>query len=210
MESYKTDFIKFILKKKILSVGSFKLKSGIYSKYFFNFGLFNKGKDLCFLGKIYAKAIIDLKIKFNLIFGPAYKGIPIILSTAIELAKKYKLNIGYCFNRKEKKKHGEQGILVGDKIKGNVLILDDVITTGTSIKESIKIINKYKYAKVNYILVAIDRKENIFDKKSFRYNNISSYKKHLSIFSIITISDIISYLRKNKKQYSDYWNVIID
>ncbi|WP_343189432.1 orotate phosphoribosyltransferase [Buchnera aphidicola] len=192
MNNFKKKFIKFIIKKKALKFGTFKLKSGKISPYFFNSSVFKKPKDIIKLSEFYTKIIINSKIKFNLLFGFSYKGIPIVISTIITLFKKYNINIPYCFNRKEKKKHGEKGKLIGSSIKNKkIIILDDVLTSGITIQKNIKIFKKK--AKINAIIVAFDRQEK---KKN---SIIKKIQKKIKIITIININDIIKYLKKNKK-----------
>ena len=181
-------------KKKILNFGKFILKSGRTSPYFFNSSLLYTGQDISKIGFFYARAIIDLNIKFDMLFGTAYKGIPIVVSTAIALKNKYNLNIPYSFNRKEEKKYGEKGRLVGTKIKNKkIIILDDVITSGISIDHAIKIIEN-EQAEISSIFVLLDRKE----KTNNNLYSIKNKKKY-KVNSIITINDFISYLSEEKK-----------
>ena len=136
MKPYQRQFIEFALSKQVLKFGEFTLKSGRKSPYFFNAGLFNTGRDLALLGRFYAEALVDSGIEFDLLFGPAYKGIPIATTTAVALAEHHDLDLPYCFNRKEAKDHGEGGNLVGSALQGRVMLVDDVITAGTAIRES--------------------------------------------------------------------------
>lgn len=131
MKPYQRQFIEFALSKQVLKFGEFTLKSGRKSPYFFNAGLFNTGRDLALLGRFYAEALVDSGIEFDLLFGPAYKGIPIATTTAVALAEHHDLDLPYCFNRKEAKDHGEGGNLVGSALQGRVMLVDDVITAGT-------------------------------------------------------------------------------
>ena len=140
MKQYQRQFIEFALNKQVLKFGEFTLKSGRKSPYFFNAGLFNTGRDLALLGRFYAEALVDSGIDFDLLFGPAYKGIPIATTTAVALAEHHDLDLPYCFNRKEAKTHGEGGNLVGSPLQGRVMLVDDVITAGTAIRESMEII----------------------------------------------------------------------
>ncbi|NIH16860.1 MAG: orotate phosphoribosyltransferase [Buchnera aphidicola (Periphyllus lyropictus)] len=192
MKEIKKKFIKFILKKKILIFGNFILKSKIKSPYFFNISSLSTGKDLYTLGKFYAKTLIKLNIKFDSLFGIAYKGIPILIATVIALKNKFNINVPYSFNRKETKTYGEKGNIVGNLIKGKIIIIDDVFTSGTAIKNAIKIIKKYKDIKIKHILLSLDRKE-------FKELNLSKNKRKKNSFqisSIININDIIHYLKK--------------
>ncbi|WP_343190288.1 orotate phosphoribosyltransferase [Buchnera aphidicola (Mollitrichosiphum nigrofasciatum)] len=198
MNNIKKNFIKFAIKKKALKFGQFNLKSGRVSPYFFNSSVFYKGKDIYKLSNFYAQTIINSKLKFDTLFGLSYKGIPILTSVILTLFKKYNLNIPYCFNRKEKKKYGEKGILIGDDIsKKKIIILDDVITAGTTIQKIKKIIPKE--TKISAIITAFNRKE---------YNSKIKQKKD-KIISIIDIKDIIKFL-KNNKIMSKELEIIID
>ncbi|EGO1767185.1 orotate phosphoribosyltransferase, partial [Salmonella enterica subsp. diarizonae serovar Rough:-:-] len=136
MKPYQRQFIEFALNKQVLKFGEFTLKSGRQSPYFFNAGLFNTGRDLALLGRFYAEALVDSGIEFDLLFGPAYKGIPIATTAAVALAEHHDKDLPYCFNRKEAKDHGEGGNLVGSALQGRVMLVDDVITAGTAIRES--------------------------------------------------------------------------
>ncbi|MFP3014637.1 MAG: orotate phosphoribosyltransferase [Arsenophonus sp.] len=194
MKCYQGEFIKFAMKKKALEFGEFTLKSGRKSPYFFNVGLFNTGRDLATLGHFYAQAFMYHNPVCDIIFGPAYKGIPIVTTTAIALFNYYQLDIPYCFNRKEVKKYGDGGKLVGSPLKGNVVIIDDVITAGTTIKEYSEIIKQHS-AKLSAVIVSLDRQEK-------GENNLSAAqeiekKLKCKIFSIITLNCLIDYLSKN-------------
>ena len=140
MKDYQYDFIEFAIHAGVLRFGDFTLKSGRTSPYFFNAGLFNTGEQLARLGRCYAQAISDSGIEFDVLFGPAYKGIPLATATSIALADHHQRNVPWCFNRKESKDHGEGGNLVGAGLQGRILIIDDVITAGTAIRESVEII----------------------------------------------------------------------
>ncbi|MBN3262921.1 orotate phosphoribosyltransferase, partial [Pectobacterium brasiliense] len=130
MKAYQRQFIEFALSKQVLKFGEFTLKSGRISPYFFNAGLFNTGRDLALLGRFYAEALVDSGVAFDLLFGPAYKGIPIATTAAVALAEHHDRDLPYCFNRKEAKDHGEGGSLVGSPLQGRVMLVDDVITAG--------------------------------------------------------------------------------
>lgn len=200
MLDYKKEFIELAITKGILKFGSFTLKSGRISPYFFNAGLFNNGEDLMRLGKCYADAIVEHDIKFDVLFGPAYKGIPLACATAMALAVYHKKNVPWCFNRKEAKDHGEGGNLVGSKLENDVLLIDDVITAGTAIKESDKIIKDNK-ANFKAALIALNRMEKGLGDKSA----ISEVKENLNIevYSIISFDDLLSYIQKDSalKEY---------
>ncbi|HCP29297.1 MAG TPA: orotate phosphoribosyltransferase, partial [Pseudomonas sp.] len=158
MQPYQRDFIRFAIDRGVLRFGEFTLKSGRTSPYFFNAGLFNTGSALAELGRCYAAAIVDSKISFDVLFGPAYKGIPLAATTAVALADQHGQDVPWCFNRKEAKDHGEGGSLVGAPLAGDVLIIDDVITAGTAIREVMQII-KAQQANAAGVLIALNREE---------------------------------------------------
>ncbi|UCX06259.1 orotate phosphoribosyltransferase [Shewanella glacialimarina] len=191
MKAYQREFIEFALERQVLRFGEFTLKSGRTSPYFFNAGLFNTGKDLARLGRFYAAALIDSAIEFDLLFGPAYKGIPIATTTAVALCDHHDVDIPYCFNRKEAKTHGEGGSLVGSELKGKVMLVDDVITAGTAIRESMEIINAHN-AQLAGVLIALDRQE----KGKGELSAIQEVERDFGceIVSIIKLADLINYL----------------
>ncbi|MFN2308232.1 MAG: orotate phosphoribosyltransferase [Gammaproteobacteria bacterium] len=158
MHDYQRDFLRFAIDTEVLRFGSFTLKSGRQSPYFFNAGLFNTGSRLARLGRFYAAAIVDAGIEFDVLFGPAYKGIPLAAATAIALADQHGRDLPYCFNRKEAKDHGEGGNLVGAPLRGRVLIIDDVITAGTAIRESLEIIAAAGATPAG-VVIALNRQE---------------------------------------------------
>ncbi|WCE29828.1 orotate phosphoribosyltransferase [Vibrio sp. SCSIO 43137] len=194
MKTYQREFIEFALQKGVLKFGEFTLKSGRISPYFFNAGLFNTGKDLARLGRFYAAALMDSGISYDVLFGPAYKGIPIATTTAVALADGYDVDTPYCFNRKEAKDHGEGGNLVGSPLDGRIMLVDDVITAGTAIRESMEII-KANGAELAGVLVAIDRQE----KGKGELSAIQEVERDFSckIVSIVSLSDLISYLEEH-------------
>ena len=183
-------FIDLAIKKKVLQFGEFTTKAGRKSPYFFNLGNFNDGESLRELGKYYAQLIVSSNIEFDMIFGPAYKGIPLVSSIVIALME-HNVNIPYCFNRKEIKDHGEGGIIIGAPIYGKVLIIDDVISAGTSINEAVSIINNNN-GNACGIIVAIDRQEKGLSDMSATQD--VSNKFNIPILSIITLDNIIEYL----------------
>lgn len=191
VKAYQREFIEFALERQVLRFGEFTLKSGRTSPYFFNAGLFNTGKDLARLGRFYAAALIDSAIEFDLLFGPAYKGIPIATTTAVALCDHHDVDIPYCFNRKEAKTHGEGGSLVGSELKGKVMLVDDVITAGTAIRESMEIINAHN-AQLAGVLIALDRQE----KGKGELSAIQEVERDFGceIVSIIKLADLINYL----------------
>ena len=191
MKAYQREFIEFALERQVLRFGEFTLKSGRTSPYFFNAGLFNTGRDLARLGRFYASALVDSGIEHDLLFGPAYKGIPIATTTAVALCEHHDIDIPYCFNRKEKKEHGEGGSLVGSELKGRVMLVDDVITAGTAIRESMEIIAAHE-AELAGVLIALDRQE----KGKGELSAIQEVERDFGceIVSIIKLSDLINYL----------------
>jgi len=158
MQDYQRQFLDFALERGALRFGEFTLKSGRKSPYFFNAGLFNSGAALAALGRFYAQAVVDSGIGFDMLFGPAYKGIPLATVAAAALAEHHGRDLPYCFNRKETKDHGEGGNLVGAPLKGRVLIVDDVITAGTAVREAVSIIRAAGAVPVG-LVIALDRQE---------------------------------------------------
>ena len=192
MEQYQKDFVDFTLETGVLKFGEFTLKSGRISPYFFNAGLFNKGSHLSELGKFYAQAIEASSLKFDVLFGPAYKGIPLAAATSIALNDSYNHNVPYSFNRKEAKDHGEGGSIVGHPLEGDILIIDDVITAGTAIREAQDIIRNCG-ANAKGVIVALDRQE----KGKGELSAIQEVEQifGITVLSIINLSHIIDYLK---------------
>jgi orotate phosphoribosyltransferase len=193
MKDYQREFIEFALTKQVLRFGEFTLKSGRTSPYFFNAGLFNTGRDLARLGRFYAQALADSTIEFDLLFGPAYKGIPIATTTAVALADHHDMDIPYCFNRKEAKKHGEGGSLVGSPLEGKIMLVDDVITAGTAIRESMEIIKTHG-AELSGVLIALDRQE----KGQGELSAIQEVERDFAtqVIAIVTLADVVTYLEE--------------
>ncbi|MCK5664504.1 MAG: orotate phosphoribosyltransferase [Thiotrichaceae bacterium] len=189
MHAYQQDFLKFAIAQNVLRFGNFTLKSGRKSPYFFNAGLFNTGNALAQLGGFYAKAIQDSGIEFDMVFGPAYKGIPIVTATAIALAQSR--NIPYCFNRKEVKDHGEGGCIVGAPLTGKVLLIDDVISAGTAIGEAVEIIHAAK-AQLTGVVIALNRQE--CGQTTLSAVEEVKQKYGIPVKSIVTVDDLISFL----------------
>jgi len=191
MQAYQTEFIRFALKHKVLRFGSFKLKSGRVSPYFFNAGLFSSGKILAKLGDFYAQALINSDIKPDMLFGPAYKGIPLAVTCANAAALNYDLDLPICFNRKEAKDHGEGGSLVGANLAGRVLIIDDVITAGTAIREVMPLITNAGGHPCG-VLIALDRKE----KGATNVSAIAQIEQefNIKVISIINLDNLLQYL----------------
>lgn len=197
MQQYQKNFIELALSSQVLKFGEFKLKSGRISPYFFNAGLFNTGRALAELGRCYAQAIVDSHIKYDVLFGPAYKGIPLVAVTAMALALDHDLDVPYAFNRKEKKNHGEGGLIVGAPLAGRVLILDDVITAGTAIREAIDIIDAENATAVA-VVIALDRQEKGQGQRSAVQEVEDDYD--IAVKSIINMSDLIKYLEQQENQ----------
>lgn len=193
MKAYQREFIEFALNKQVLKFGEFTLKSGRISPYFFNAGLFNTGLDLAKLGRFYAAALMDCGVEFDLLFGPAYKGIPIATTTAVALAEHHNRDVPYCFNRKEAKDHGEGGSLVGSPLQGRVMLVDDVITAGTAIRESMEIINA-QGATLAGVMISLDRQERGRGEISAIQEVERDY--HSKVIAIVTLNDVISYLEE--------------
>jgi orotate phosphoribosyltransferase len=158
MKDYQRQFLEFALARQVLRFGEFTLKSGRKSPYFFNAGLFNSGAALAAIGRSYAQAVVDSGIRFDMLFGPAYKGIPLATVAAAALSEHHGIDLPYCFNRKEAKDHGEGGNLVGAPLGGRVLIVDDVITAGTAVREAVSIIRAAGATPVG-LVIALDRQE---------------------------------------------------
>jgi orotate phosphoribosyltransferase len=158
MQAYQQEFLQFALEKGVLHFGEFTLKSGRVSPYFFNAGLFNTGEALARLGRYYARTLVDSGIDFDVLFGPAYKGIPLAAVTAAALYDQHGRDVAWAFNRKEAKDHGEGGTIVGHPLQGRILIIDDVITAGTAIRESMEII-RAQGAEPAGVVIALDRQE---------------------------------------------------
>jgi orotate phosphoribosyltransferase len=202
MKQYQKEFIEFAIERGVLKFGEFTLKSGRTSPYFFNAGLFNQGSDLARLGRFYAAALQDSGVAFDVLFGPAYKGIPIATAAAIALFDSYQKDVPYCFNRKEKKDHGEGGNLVGSPLQGRVMLVDDVITAGTAIRESMEIVQA-NGAELAGVLIALDRQE----KGKGELSAIQEVERdyNATVISIVKLNDVIEYLKDSPDlaQYLD-------
>ena len=194
MEQYQNDFVDFMLEIGALKFGEFTLKSGRVSPYFFNAGQFNQGNHLSQLGQFYAQAIESSGIKFDVLFGPAYKGIPLAAATAIALNDSFNRSVPYSFNRKEAKDHGEGGNIVGHPLERDILIIDDVITAGTAIREAKDIIEA-NGANTKGVVVALDRQE----KGEGELSAIQEVEQNfgIAVVSIINLSHIVDYLKAN-------------
>jgi len=191
MSDFRQAFIQFAIERNVLCFGEFKTKAGRMSPYFFNAGLFNDGDSLRKLGQFYAKAIMAAQLPFDMLFGPAYKGIPLVSTIAIALAEMGH-NYPFCFNRKETKDHGEGGVLVGAPLAGRVLIADDVISAGTSVCESVELIHATGAVPCG-VVIALDRME----RGSGQLSAVQEVKKmhDLPVISIIDLNDLVEYLQ---------------
>ncbi len=193
MENYQREFIEFVIEYEVLCFGQFTLKSGRQSPYFFNSGLLNDGVSLARLGRFYAQAIRAAKIQYDLLFGPAYKGIPLVSSVAIALAENYAVNVPYCFNRKETKDHGEGGTIVGAPLRGRVLVIDDVISAGTSINLAADIIQAAK-SRLAGVAIAFNRQER--GRSTLSAVQEIEQRYQINVISIMTLDTIVEYLEK--------------
>ena len=200
MLDFQQHFLDYCIQRGVLRFGEFTLKSGRVSPYFFNAGLFNTGADLAALGKFYAQAIHHAEVHFDLLFGPAYKGIPLAALTAASLFEQFSINKPYAFDRKEKKDHGEGGQIVGAELQGEILVIDDVITAGTAIRQSMQLIESLG-ARVSAVTIALDRQE----RGQGQSSAIQELEEQgIQVIPIIRLADIMSYLQKqgNKAQLS--------
>ena len=191
MAGQEQQFIEFALERGVLRFGEFTLKSGRKSPYFFNAGLFNTGAALAALGRFYARAIVDSGVRFDVLFGPAYKGIPLAAVTAVALSEHHALDVPYAFNRKEAKDHGEGGTIVGAPLAGRVLIIDDVITAGTAIGEAVDIIRAQGAEPVG-VVICLDRQE----RGAGDASAIDEVKQRhgLEVVTVATLGDLVANL----------------
>ena len=196
LKTAKQRFINLAIESDVLSFGEFELKSGRISPYFFNAGNFDSGKALAILGECYADAIVESGIQADVLFGPAYKGIPLVAATSAALYQKYQLDYPVCFDRKEAKTHGEGGKIVGSDLKGKrVLILDDVITAGTAVSQVVSLIHENEGTLAG-VLVGLDRQEKAVDQNESAIQQLSA-SHGVPVFSIVDLSDIRSHLTEN-------------
>jgi orotate phosphoribosyltransferase len=193
VQDYQRDFLRFALKVGVLRFGDFTLKSGRVSPYFFNAGLFNTGASLARLGRYYATTIVESGLVFDVLYGPAYKGIPLAAVTAAALHDQYSLDVPYAFNRKEVKDYGEGGIIVGHELQGKVLIIDDVISAGTSVRESVNLI-RANGATATGVIIALDRQERGQGERSAIQE--AEQDLELDVVAIVRLSDLESYLEE--------------
>lgn len=202
MQGYQQQFIEFAIERQALKFGEFTLKSGRVSPYFFNAGRFDSGRALDRLGQFYAAAIEQSGLRCDVIFGPAYKGIPLGTALSVALSRDYGQDVPFVFNRKEVKSHGEGGLLVGAPLKGDVLIVDDVITAGTAIREVMDVINQEPAAQAKGVLIALNRQE----KGQGELSAIQEVERDfgLEIISIVSLNQVLDYVSKSSefKQYT--------
>lgn len=191
MKDYQRDFLDFAIRCDALRFGEFTLKSGRVSPYFFNTGLFNTGAKLARLARFYAQAIVESGLAFDLLYGPAYKGIPLAAATVVQLAEHFGRDVPYAFNRKEAKKHGEGGVIVGHPLGGRVLIIDDVISAGTSVRESVDIIRAAGAIPAG-VAIAVDRQERGVAEKSAVQEVEQAFG--LRVINIANLDTLLQYL----------------
>jgi len=205
MQPYQKDFIEFAIAHKVLCFGDFTLKSGRRSPYFFNTGLFSDGASLATLGHFYASAITASGVDFDMLFGPAYKGIPLATSVAIALAGPFRRNVPFCFNRKELKDHGEGGMLFGARLAGKVLIVDDVISAGASVNNSVNIIRQAGAVPAG-VAVAMDRQEQ--GEGPLSAVQETEQRHRIKVISIVTLDNVVEYMEvlKDMKENLDRIN----
>lgn len=206
MRGYKREFIELALELGVLRFGEFTLKSGRVSPYFFNAGLFNTGYAAAKLGRFYAAAIAASNIRFDMLFGPAYKGIPLAALAAASLAEQHDIDVPYSFNRKEAKAHGEGGSIVGAPLSGGVLVVDDVITAGTAVREAHRMISAAG-AKVAGLIISLDRQE----RGRGPYSAVQEIKQSLDIpvISIVQLDDLINILEESS-EYEEFLEPVLN
>ena len=202
-DQFRQDFIAFAIQKEVLRFGEFKTKAGRLSPYFFNAGLFNDGESLMKLGEFYAAAIMQSGVQFDMLFGPAYKGITLVASIAIAFAKNGH-NVPFAYNRKEAKDHGEGGLIVGSPLQGRVIIIDDVISAGTSVRESVQLITAHG-ATASGVAIAIDRQEKGLGELSAVQEVMKN--NQLPVCAIANLQDLMNYL-ENTPQMAQYLQAV--
>jgi orotate phosphoribosyltransferase len=204
MDNFRQEFIEFAIGKQVLLFGEFKTKAGRLSPYFFNSGLFDDGASMGKLAQFYAKAILASQVEFDMLFGPAYKGIPLVATIAVAVADMGR-NVPFAFNRKEAKDHGEGGTIVGAALKGRVLIVDDVISAGTSVRESVNLIRAHGATPAG-VAIALDRQERGQGELSAVQEVSRDYG--LPVTAIATLADLIAYLGVKPEMAQDYARVL--
>lgn len=205
MKDYQQEFIEFALQTGVLRFGEFTLKSGRISPYFFNTGLFQSGQALSRLGRYYAQSMMEADLSFDMMYGPAYKGIPLVAATVIALHTEFGRDVPYAFNRKEVKDHGEGGLIVGAPLQGRVLIIDDVISAGTSVRESVDIIHQAG-AITAAVAISLDRQERGTGEKSA----VQEVQETLScpVNCIVGLEDLVHYLQESGEHQSHLDNIL--
>ena len=206
MRDYQRDFLDFAIGRGVLRFGEFTLKSGRVSPYFFNAGLFDRGAALARLGRCYAAAIMEAGLEFDVLFGPAYKGIPLVATVAIALAEQHGRDLPWCFNRKEAKDHGEGGLIVGAPLQGRVLIVDDVITAGTAIRETMQILTAHNATPAG-VVIALDRQE----RGQGEWSAVQEVERAhgIAVTSIVTLDDLVAYLTE-RPEYAEHLEAMRD
>lgn len=198
MESYKQDFVEFMVRSQVLTFGDFVTKSGRKTPFFINTGRYKTGGELARLGRFYAEAIVgQLGTGYDVLFGPAYKGIPLVVTTAMALAEHHGHDVGFCFNRKEAKDHGEGGVLIGRPLRDGdrVVIVEDVTTAGTSIRETVPLLRAAAKVELTGLIVAVDRQERGQTERSALTELGAEYG--LATLSIVNIDQVVAYLKQN-------------
>ena len=206
MQNYQREFLRFALDIGVLKFGEFVLKSGRRSPYFFNAGLFNSGASLAALGRYYAQTIVQADVAFEVLYGPAYKGIPLAAATSIALADQHGRDVPYAFNRKEIKDHGEGGNIVGSPLRGRVMIIDDVISAGTSVRESVDIIRAHGATPAG-VVIALDRQEKGQQERSAIEEVNRAFG--LPVFSILRLEHLIEYLGEQPEAAADLERILV-
>lgn len=196
LKPHQKEFIEFALQKQVLKFGQFTLKSGRVSPYFFNAGLFDDGLSLAQLGRFYAQTLVDSALDYDVLFGPAYKGIPLGAATAVSLSSLHEINTPFAFNRKEAKDHGEGGVIVGAQLQGKIMIIDDVITAGTAIRQVIEII-KAAGAEPAGVVIALDRQERGQGELSAIQELEQEHQ--IPVRSIINLNQLLGYIQEDPR-----------
>jgi orotate phosphoribosyltransferase len=205
MKDYQLEFLEFAIQSQVLRFGEFKLKSGRVSPYFFNAGKFNNGAAMNAISRFFAKSILDSGIQFNVLFGPAYKGITLSCATAMALAERTNKDVPYAYNRKEKKDHGEGGTTVGSQLIGQIAIIDDVITAGTSVRESVALISAAG-AVPAAVFIALDRQERSSDSQ---LSAVEAVQKNfdMPVVAIAGLNELLEYI-KDRVEFHQHWDAI--
>ena len=205
MENYKQNFIQMSINIGALKFGEFELKSGRVSPYFFNMGLFSSGRSMKNIGDFYAAALEESNLQYDMLFGPAYKGVPLVSVLSSSLFVNHEKDVSFVYNRKEKKEHGEGGQIVGPPLEGKIVIVDDVITAGTAIKEASKMIIEAG-AEISGILIALDRQEKgVGDSSAVQE---VSRELRVPVISIVNLDQILTYVKNSPSELEAYVNRI--